>query len=465
MSAFMAVLLSVIMFFNNTFITNIKYKAAVCKSEELVKSGIYSVLSDYDYKIKEKYGLYVLYDNNTTYEDKLSALINENISYENENGILKLDLNSIKSKDIGLNNLSVLKRQILDHCKFRVPLSVIEEVMWKSESVFKKKDPGQAPGNGNNNSEEYKPDGEVSDEYEKYDMRKSAGDIMKNLTKENDSNVKIDENVYKNLPSKNMKTAPPPDFSNIISDFSNTDISDEGAGDKINQCADDLLDGGKFSFSNVYSDLLINEYILNVFNSKPYTNNEASFLKNEAEYIIFGNRTDGTNATYMYILIMLLRSAFNALYIFNDGEICSAADIAALIAAAVAALRDQTSLKNAILLGWAMVESWNDCQALVKGESVPLFKTSETWKTWIHYDKDATGTVPLTYRDYLRIFLMAVPEDVKLARILDLIQLNVSKDRTDFNISYTVVNIEVEYEVIFDGRKKAPINGKAEYGY
>jgi len=262
-----------------------------------------------------------------------------------------------------------------------------------------------------------------------------------------------------------VKSSTDVDFDKIVSDFSDIDMSDDDADKKIKSCVDDIIKNEKFDLSSVYNELLINEYILNVFNSKPYTNNSSSYLKNEAEYIIFGKDSDDKNANYMKALVIAIRYVFNLIYIYNDDGIVLAADIAACIATAIVLFYGQGVVKNLILLGWCFVESWEDYDLLAQGKPVPLYKTSETWKTWFNYDKNATGKISLTYKDYLRIFLLFVPEDLKLARILDLIQLNVSKERGTFNVLNTVTNITVSYEIIFDGKRRVPAKLEVSYGY
>ena len=91
---------------------------------------------------------------------------------------------------------------------------------------------------------------------------------------------------------------------------------------------------------------------------------------------------------------------------------------------------------------WAAAESINDVKLLHKGYKVPIVKTPASWA--IDLDSILEGysgedgcirpqvNLGRTYDDYLRILLYAKEENIKTARVLDLIQINMRKNHDAF---------------------------------
>ena len=136
MSAFFAVLLSVIMLFNNVLLEGVKYKIAQYKADYILKQAIYSTLANYDYAIKDKYGLYVHYPNGTGYFEEIIGYVDENLAYESENGFIKMKKGNLGATSIGLNHMSELGEQIFDYCKYRALLSSAEEFLVRCTDLF-----------------------------------------------------------------------------------------------------------------------------------------------------------------------------------------------------------------------------------------------------------------------------------------------------------------------------------------
>lgn len=176
---------------------------------------------------------------------------------------------------------------------------------------------------------------------------------------------------------------------------------------------------------------LINLYIIKKFRHH-LTDVEAfnSFFANEVEYILFGKIDDKENRNLTKNYLLALRSGINAAHILSDPEkrelIAIAANIIAPGPGAAAA--------QLLLIGtWAAAEASNDISRLEKGGRVPLLKTSDDWMTDLDsamnnifqstssVDADTKG---LSYEGYLLLMLFFESREAKLARVMDLIQLN-----------------------------------------
>jgi len=472
MSVYMAVLLSVIMFFNNTLTLALKYQGSFGISERLLKNAICSALADFDYNVKDKYGLYTMYANSESTElckNKISQNLNENLAYESANGFIRLEADNLKVSVKGLNNLSQLDKQIVNYCKYRVPLSAAEEFLGRASDLLEglgvELPEFSAEGEAvlESNVENLVPEEFTEEEYKEFDRRDETNDILKSLSQEKEGGIKISEDIYKNLPSHTIINSD--NLFDSLMNITNIDVEQEGAGENLNQCINDIF-YDKFTFESIYNEILLDEYILSVFNSKVNAgSNDKSFLKNEAEYILFGNQSDDTNYNFMSVLLLAVRFLFNTIYIYQDEGICAAADAVAYILTAIVEFVGQPLVKHGILLSWSLLESWQDVKLLEAGKTVATYKSESTWKTWFNYDKEDKGFLPLNYKDYLRVFLLMIPREVKLARILDLIQLNELQERSNFNILNSVTYVEAECEFYFEKRKGLSFTKEAFYEY
>lgn len=212
-------------------------------------------------------------------------------------------------------------------------------------------------------------------------------------------------------------------------------------------------------------ELYLNEYILGMF--KMATDNlsdeegkkveamtfshfpkDEHYLNYEVEYILFGNPVDATNLLESVATLFAVRIALNLIALLLDYDRMSTIRSVSDAVAGWWSLGIGSIIMTSVLtLIWAMLESVSDVQNLLKGERVPILKNSDTWKTdplsglanAARVDEQVQGDeatetsyLPsLCYEDYLRLFLLGnqADETTKCYRILDLIQMNMSKER------------------------------------
>ena len=157
-----------------------------------------------------------------------------------------------------------------------------------------------------------------------------------------------------------------------------------------------------------------------------------TYLNGEIEYIICGKKSDSANQRALKRRIVALREAMNLAYLLKDSVKSNEALLAAeLLTPGPAALVTQ----KALLSAWALAESYNDYQLLVHGKKVPVMKSEQNWavdlesvianQTDGYIDTGAdTGE---TYGDYLRLFTYTMDAQVRLLRMMDLIQINMRR--------------------------------------
>ena len=207
-------------------------------------------------------------------------------------------------------------------------------------------------------------------------------------------------------------------------------------------------------------DYLVNNYILNKFRNVycPVPGNPY-YLYGEQEYIVCGNNSDESNRRSVRNRIIAMREVMNLVYL-EENEEAQALALAAgeLITAGYAG----PEAAKVIIGSWALAESVNDYELLIKGYPVPVLKDEASWAMDLEsvlsdtepgcvYTGNQRGDY---YSDYIEYMLYLMDDNTRLLRIMDLIQINMRDSyRSDFLISEHFVG--VDYELTANGEKYA----------
>jgi len=225
------------------------------------------------------------------------------------------------------------------------------------------------------------------------------------------------------------------------------------------------LSDWKNVFRNTSKNFLVNQYIMTYFkNAQSNIPNMDTFFNFEAEYILKGNYDDQKNKIYFRNDLLLLRNAINLATIYTNPQMREQ-----VIAAATIISPGPVSLVTQILIAetWALAEAENDVRLLEHGKKVPIQKTMDTWAIDIQSIIDGTesGYIDtktsngIDYQGYLQIFLFFENKNLKLTRMMDLIQINIqgNYDRT-FLINDHQVGLAYETDINY-----FTIRGETEY--
>ena len=186
-------------------------------------------------------------------------------------------------------------------------------------------------------------------------------------------------------------------------------------------------------FKEGSENYLMNQYITMHFNNRTEAVNKEHFFKNEVEYILGGKLTDRKNERKVKIAVEAMRFPPNLAHIYSDpkkkAEVLAAAELITPGAGAATQL--------AVASTWAYAESANDVKLLWMGRKVPMVKDKDSWATDIDGAVKGAQTGVMmpdvekgyTYEQYLEILLFFKDNNVKTARVLDLIQINMRKNR------------------------------------
>ena len=142
---------------------------------------------------------------------------------------------------------------------------------------------------------------------------------------------------------------------------------------------------------SIIESMYMNEYILSAFKCATTRNNtlehdigwnrpleKTFFGKGEVEYILFGNAKESTNINLSKTSVFAVRLAFNLIHVYTDpAKLAATLEWATLIAGWT--IFGVPVVQNFLLILWAAAESYVDVCILLRGDHVPLIKTSATW--------------------------------------------------------------------------------------
>jgi len=181
------------------------------------------------------------------------------------------------------------------------------------------------------------------------------------------------------------------DLSKTSFSKDNTEFSKSGL-NFLSSISEIFVDG----IYNLRDEIYINEYIMGSFAN--YTTDlekdldlRGNLMKNrpvffdanhaDVEYILGGFESEKENINAVKAQITLVRFALNVIAIYTDPTKFNAALEVATVVAGWTGGVGVPIVHTLIMMAWAMAESLFDVYLLLKGDSVPIFKTRNTWIT------------------------------------------------------------------------------------
>ena len=185
----------------------------------------------------------------------------------------------------------------------------------------------------------------------------------------------------------------------------------------------------------------VNQYIFSYFRHNQSTEKLGdTYFKNEIEYILSGKADDEGARKQVRRSLVTMRNMLNLAYLYSSPEKREAA----MTLASVMTPGPEAVLTQGVLMElWAFAEAENDMRILEAGLPVPLLKRDLNWALTLENAVNAsssnsendTGPSDIDflappemdgeeYESYLRVLLTAVPENTRILRAMDLIQIN-----------------------------------------
>lgn len=410
MTVAMSILLLVLLSLITVSIQSSRISCARAQAVNSMDTGLYSLFSEYDKQLLEKYNLFFLDASYNTGTLQISQVLNQLEYYMKpvlDSGLTKCAVQicasdgfRTASDDKGL----AVKQQIVRYMKENLGNAGIEALLKKStenENALKEQENIKNEGMEEISQEEPAPMPGIS---------------------ESNNPLEIIKNFQKNgflsfvLPTGDSVSEKNTDLSTLLSK-------------RERQCGvgifPELEEKSRFT-----DKILVQEYALEKFSTFTDKNKENQ-LSYQLEYILGGKDSDRENLSYVVKRLLLLREISNLAFLYTNPN--KRAEIAACASALSFLLlipEGMTFVQGVLAAGWAYVESIADVKILLSGGKVPLIKESGSWNTQLSdlkADASVSQTKGADYEEYLRILLMSLGEEKLVFRIMDMIELDMKQ--------------------------------------
>lgn len=361
-SVFLTMIFGTMIMMTFAFINISSLKAMDSSCNAVFSLASQSILSEFDLTLKEAYGVIAFGLNNKEIENRLLYYGNSTFHNSRQLNLVPIRITGLEVdlKEYSMMNVDQLEKSIGDYMSFKIINNLLKGTDPKESSQDKK------------------------------------NRILRNSA------------IQESLPSKDIIGS-----SIFIQAILDWDV----------QPLEKILDQQSKGF-------LVNSYVFDCFNHNK--NSEIakldSFYKNEVEYILYGKFSDEENKNKFKSDFIKFRTALNMAHIYSDHiKVKEIATLANILTPGPAAIGTQGIIGAA----WAYVEALNDAKLLDAGKKVELIKRRENWAIDIgSYEKinaemiEPSSNNGYSYEDYLQIFIYLQDREIKLLRIMDLIQIN-----------------------------------------
>lgn len=205
-------------------------------------------------------------------------------------------------------------------------------------------------------------------------------------------------------------------------------------------------------------DVYFDEYILLKLGCITDRKGEGA-LDYQVEYVLCGQYKDFENLMKTCELLFLTRSAANMIPLTQSEEAKSIVETLSALAVLIDLPPDVT--KPLIYMMWSAFEGLLDTRTLLQGGRIPLVKSYDdfqislkgltTFGAGIFDSAPEKGNITdgLSYKDYLRVFLLTVPRQTRITRCMDIIEANIrlTEGNEFFRIDGCVDMMEVQFSV------------------
>lgn len=367
LSIYLAIFFVVIISASVIFIQETKNRAIESSTKSLASVWLLSELGKYDKHLYDTYGIYGFYGN----RDEITKDVNYMANYSfKDKSFIDYQGSEVNFSSNSVANPAILKKEIIK--------------------------------------------ASTSDKFKNYFQKKNDEDNQSSFQENKVEGKVYNKAILADLPSNGIGSS----------------ISVSGFASKFEgvNSIDSLIKKGS-------EEVLVDTYATSFFKNDTSDNNLGeTVFSNEVEYVICGKNEDEKNRKRVKHYIIGIRQIVNTLSIASNPDMKERITAVASLTGAA-----EKATEALLIEAWALAESENDYQILIRGGKVPLKKSSQQWATQI--ENIAKGLVNgyiemnytsgEVYTQYLNLFLFMIDEDVKLLRMMDLIQLNMKLNHYD----------------------------------
>ncbi|MCQ2517512.1 MAG: DUF5702 domain-containing protein [Lachnospiraceae bacterium] len=243
--------------------------------------------------------------------------------------------------------------------------------------------------------------------------------------------------------------------------------------------------------------LIFDEY---VFEKLGYQGHQIpnSALDYGGEYVLVGGESDTENLLAVYSMLFFVRGAADFVTISKTEKCVETAETIGAVFEALTGFSKDFS-KEIVLVYWSGLEAMYDLKELARGRRISLVKTPEEIHTQpadvllgesasFDFEKQEDEEVPdipdtsegseeqtgeepvpsnvkLAYIDYLRIFLAAIPADVKTERAMNLIECSICLTPENRYFKFNSACDALEMQITFESGYGYIYTTKRKYRY
>lgn len=179
-------------------------------------------------------------------------------------------------------------------------------------------------------------------------------------------------------------------------------------------------------------------------------------LDYEQEYLITGKTSDSACLAGVLERLIAIRFVMNLVHVKTSPDKQQAsAEAGALLASALLIPEFAPAVSMLIDSAWALGESMSDCRCLLKGGKIPMLKGEDTWYlTWENFEQISGNLLDgnecqsgLSYDDYLRLLMLAMPRENRYRRMTHLMECNIRlvEGYEGFRMDRLVYGVQVAY--------------------
>lgn len=406
MTAAMSILLLVLLSLITVSIQSSRTACARAQAVNSMDTGLYSLFSEYDRELLERYNLFFLDASYNTGRIQIAQVLNHLEDYMKpvlDSGLTKCAVQICAADGFRAasdKNGAAVKQQIIRYMKENLGNAGIEALLKKTEEekqVLEEQENIKNNGMEEINPEETTPMPEISETNNPLEIIKSFKEngflsfVLPSGVNVSEKTIDLSAALSKRERQQGMG-----DFPELE--------TEEGLADKI----------------------FIQEYAFEKFQS--FTDGAETPLAYEIEYLLGGKEGDRENLSSVVKKLLLLREISNLAFLYTNpqkrGELAACASALSFL---LLIPEGMTFVQGVLAAGWAYIEGIADVKALLSGGRVPLVKDSSSWKTQLSDLRADTGISTekgADYEEYLRILLMSVPEQELVMRIMDVIEVN-----------------------------------------
>ncbi len=203
---------------------------------------------------------------------------------------------------------------------------------------------------------------------------------------------------------------------------------------------------------NLPERVLIHEYCAHFFTNA--LSREEHPVQYEMEYLIAGQESDRRNLEETASQLLTVRQGLNLIHILSDPSKRAEAKTLAFTIVGATGIAPLVEITACFIMGvWAVGEAVMDLRILFSGGKVPLWKERGDWNLSLENlltmgqkavcPESSAQQRGLTYETYLKLLLFLTDNQKLQLRMLDLIEMNIQREETDFSVDFCAYQLEV----------------------